>query len=161
MNTAPRWASPFVLVSLALAVASGTACSISQSSQSFSDSSQSFSDSSRSGSESVSHSSRSSSGSSSPDSPQARRYEQDVADYTEAYIASGGSDGAFLRGVGDIAEERGISDWEAEEVTWMGIGRGLARVQVSEMQLQVYKHSWSAGDAARVAGIEKGYASER
>jgi hypothetical protein len=135
-----------LLAALAIALAVGTACSFSHSSKSSSDSSGS--------------SSRSSSGSSSPESEQAR-YEQDVADYTEAYVVSGGSDSGFLRGVGDIAEKRGISDWESHQRTWEGIGRGLARVKVSDVQLAVYTANWSGGDPARVKGIEKGYGSGR
>jgi hypothetical protein len=140
-------------LALAVALAPGAGCS-------FSHSSKSSSDSVSGSSESVSGSSRSSSGSSSPESEQAR-YEQDVADYTEAYVISGGSDGGFLRGVGDIAEKRGISDWESHERTWEGIGRGLARVHVSEVQLDVYKANWSGGDPTKVKAIEKGYGSGR
>jgi hypothetical protein len=136
------------------ALATGLACSFSYSSGSLSDSSKSSSDS-------VSNSSRSSSGSSSPEEKQQARYEQDVADYTEAYVVSGGSDGGFLRGVGDIAEKRGVSDWEADTVTWQGIGRGLARVNPSAVQLEVYKSNWTGGDAAKMQSLEKGYASER
>ena len=142
-----------VVVSLAMALALASGCSFSRSSQS-------SSDSSRSSSESSSDSSASSSGSSSPGREDAR-YEQDVADYTEAYVISGGSDGAFLRGVGDIAEKRGISDWESHERTWQGIGRGLARVKVSTVQLEVYKANWAGNDPAKIAAIEKGFGSGR
>jgi len=86
------------------ALAIGPGCSFSQSSQSSSDSSKSSSDSSGS--------SRSSSGSSSPEQQQsARRYERDVADYTEAYVVSGGIyayggypdlDGLFQEQAGEI-----------------------------------------------------------
>jgi hypothetical protein len=128
---------------------------------SFSYSSQSFSDSSKSSSESVSGSSRSSSGSSSPEQERAAVYQQDVADYTEAYVVSGGSDAGFLRGVGDIARQRGVNDWESEQVTWEGIGRGLARLELSEVQIEVYKSNWSGGDSAKMESIERGYDAER
>lgn len=141
-------------VALTGALLGGVACSFAQSSQSSSDSSQSSS-------ESVSGSSRSVSGSSSPDQQSARRYEQDVADYTETYVVSGGGDGGFLRGIGDIAQKRGVSDWESDAVTWEGIGRGLARVNPSNTQLEVYKANWTGGDAAKLQSLEKGYASER
>ena len=140
---------PLFVVSLAIALAFGSACSFSYSSKSSSDSSKSSSESSAS-----------SSGSSSPNQ-EAARYEQDVSDYTEAYVISGGSDGAFLRGVGDIAEKRGISDWESHGRTWEGIGRGLARVNVSTVQLDVYKTNWAGGDPDKVAGIEKGFGTGR
>lgn len=140
-----------VLVSL---LAAGLACSFSYSSKSSSDSSKSSSDSSGG-------SSRSSSGSSSPEEKQQARYEQDVADYTEAYVVSGGGQEGFLRGVGDIAEKRGVSDWESDTVTWQGIGRGLARVNPSAVQLDVYKSNWTGGDPSKLKSLEKGYASER
>lgn len=150
----PNRRRPWLGVALVGTLATALACSFSYSSKSSSDSSKSSSDS-------VSGSSRSSSGSSSPDQQQARRYEQDVADYTEAYVVSGGGDGGFLRGVGDIAEKRGVSDWEADAVTWQGIGRGLARVNPSAVQLEVYKTNWTGGDEAKLQNLEKGYASER
>lgn len=143
-----------LLAALAIALAAGLACS-------FSYSSKSSSDSSNSSSESSSNSSQSSSGSSSPDQQQARNYQKDVADYTEAYVISGGKDGGFLRGVGDIASKRGVSDWESDDNTWRGIGRGLARVNVSATQLEVYKNNWTGGDAERMAGIQKGFDAAR
>ncbi len=126
-------------------------CSFSYSSKSSSDSS-----------ESSSNSSASSSDSSSPDSAASRRYREDIADYTEAYVISGGSqDDSFLRGVGDIADERGISDWEANPDTWEAIGVGLKRVETNQVKLEVYKSNWSGGDPGKMAGIQKGYESRR
>lgn len=143
-----------VCATLVGALAIGPGCSFSQSSRS-------SSDSSKSSSESVSGSSRSVSGSSSPEQQSAGRYEQDVADYTEAYVVSGGGDGGFLRGIGDIAQKRGVSDWESDSNTWQGIGRGLARVNPGDVQLEVYKANWTGGDAVKLESLEKGYASER
>jgi hypothetical protein len=118
---------------------------------SFSYSSESFSDSSRSSSESSS--------SSSPNSGAA--YRNDVSDYTEAYVVSGGSDGAFLNGIGDLAEKRGVTDWESNENTWIGIGRGLGKTQITTIQLDVYKENWGGGDPQKMEQIQKGFDSER
>ena len=142
------------LLGLALILATALACSFSYSSQSFSDSSKSSSDS-------VSGSSESSSGSSSPEEQRAARYKQDVADYTESYVIAGGGDSGFLRGVGDLARQRGVNDWESEQDTWEGIGRGLARTQLGAVQLEVYKSNWSGGDAGRMESIQRGYNAER
>ena len=122
---------------------------------SFSYSSQSSSDSSKSSSESSSSSSRSSS----PNS--ATAYRNDVSDYTEAYVVSGGSDGAFLNGIGGLAEKRGITDWESDENTWIGIGRGLGRTQITTVQLGVYKENWGGGDPQRMQQIQKGFDAAR
>jgi hypothetical protein len=138
------WSAAGVL----LLLAGSLACS-------FSYSSQSFSDSSKSSSESSSSSSRSSS----PNSGAA--YRNDVADYTEAYVVSGGSDGAFLNGIGGLAEKRGITDWESDENTWTGIGRGLGRTAITAVQLGVYKENWGGGDPQKMQQIQQGFDAAR
>jgi hypothetical protein len=131
-----------------LAVAGAVACSFSYSSKSASDSSRSSSESSSSISTS-----------SSPRSGTA--YRNDVADYTEAYVVSGGSESSFLNGIGGLAEKRGITDWEADENTWTGIGRGLGRTRITPVQLEVYKQHWSGGDPARMQLIQQGFDAVR
>jgi hypothetical protein len=143
--------------SLALLLASVVAvagCSFSHSSKSSSDSSQSSSKSSGSVSQS-------SSDSSSPAQARARAYKADVADYTQAYVVSGGSAGSFLNGIGALAEKRGVSDWESDPATWEGIGVGLAHANVTKQQLSVYKENWSGGNTEAMEGIQRGYDSAR
>lgn len=154
MTKRGRSRSPVLLTCVLIAATGGLGCSFYYSSKSLSDSSQSSS-------KSLSGSSRSSSDSSSPARAEARRYEQDVADYTEAYVVSGGGDGAFLRGVGELAAKSGVSDWESDDNTWEGIGRGLARVEVSDVQLEVYKSNWTGGNADKMKRIQSGYDAER
>ncbi len=124
---------------------------------SFSYSSESSSDSSKSGSESSSSPFESSSNSSSPESAENDDYEADVAAYTHAYVVSGGSSGNFLSGIGPLAEKRGISDWESDRTTWVGVGTGLARANVTKDQLAVYQQNWSDGQAATAEAIQEGY----
>jgi hypothetical protein len=119
----------------------------------------SFSYSSKSISESSSGSSESSSGSSSSSSPGSdeTNYRKDVESYTQAFVQSGGSPSSFMTGIGDIAHKRGITNWEADENTWLGIGRGLGRTKIDEVQLGVYQTNWSGGDANKVKLIQKGW----
>jgi len=119
----------------------------------------SFSYSSRSISDSVESSSRSSS-SSSPGSNESA-YRDDVSDYVLAYVTSGGTEWGLLGGIGDLAAKRAISDWEAEPYTWEGIGHGLGRTRVSEVELDVYKKNWSGGDPVRMIAIQKGFEEAR
>jgi hypothetical protein len=128
---------------------------------SFSHSSKSSSDSSGGSSKSSGWSSQSSSDSSSPDEARARAYKADVADYTQAYVTSGGSTGSFLKGIGELAEKRGVSDWESDPVTWEGIGVGLARANITKQQLSVYKENWGGGNKEAMEGIQRGYDSAR
>ena len=84
----------------------------------------SFSDSSETLSESISSPfdwSSSSSGSSGGDSA----YRQDVSDYTIAFTRQGGDLDAFRQGLGQLAERRGITNWEEDSFTCASIGLGL------------------------------------
>jgi hypothetical protein len=85
------------------------------------------------------------------------KYEGDVRDYTEAYVRSSSDIEGFRKGLASIAEKHGISNWEADEATYTGIGEGLAKAQVKEAQLEVYKANLSKGDATKAAAIQKGY----
>ena len=115
----------------------------------------SFSYSSGSLSDSVESSSESSS-SSSPES-NSSKYRQDVASYTQAWVVSGGSESAFFGGIADLAQKRGITDWESDDDTWRGIGKGLGRAKIDKVQLGVYEQNWAAGDSEKVKLIRKGF----
>jgi hypothetical protein len=139
-----RW----ILVGLATAlITAAVGCSFSNSSKSFSKSSKSISKSSGiiSGSSSASSKSDES------------VFEDDVADYTRAWVRSGGGDSGFLDGIGDLARERGISDWESNEVTWEAIGRGLGRTDIKRAEFEGYKRSWGGGQPDRMKGIQSGF----
>ncbi len=88
------------------------------------------------------------------------QYSQDIADYTEAYVVSGRTQ-SFLGGLGDIAEECGVSDWESHDSTWKGVGRGLARTHVNATQLEVYKSHWTGGDPSKMRAIQQAFDSGR
>lgn len=132
------------LIASALLLAAASGCSFSHSSESFSDSSESSSDSS--------------SGSSKGDRS---AFADDVVEYTEAYVEAGGGEGGFLSGVGDLARERGITDWEADPLAWESIGRGLGRTEASHAEIAAYQASWTGGDRGRMAAIQKGVDAER
>jgi hypothetical protein len=120
----------------------------------------SFSDSSRSSSDSVNHSSESSGKSSDSSSSSSKdkksAFADDLVEYTQAYVTAGGSAEGFLDGVGDLARKRGVSDWEAENATWVSIGRGLGMTKLSDSQLVAYENAWAAGAPERIAAIRRG-----
>ena len=134
-----------VLAGAAALAAASFACSFSYSSESSSDSSESSSDSSAS---------------SSPESKESK-YRQDVTSYTQAYVVSGGAEGTFLNGVSDLAQTRGISNWESDENTWRGIGRGLGKTKIDQVQLAAYEQNWAGDDPHKVGLIRKGFSEER
>ena len=82
---------------------------------SFSDSSRSISTSVESISDSVGSLSDSSASSESSTSNREKKYENEVSDYTMAYVKSSKADyNAYLKGLSDIAAKTGIVNWDQE-----------------------------------------------
>src|SRR4029453_3842273 len=108
----------------------------------------SFVDSSVSPSQSVSASSASSAGDRDED------YRRDVRDYTARHVRSGGGYDAFERSLDDIARRHGISDWENDPNTWVGVGQGLREAGVTGDTLDSYKTSLTSSDPGRMREIQ-------
>ena len=114
----------------------------------------SFSDSSESISKSVSSPFKSSSDSSG-DSQAA--YQEDVRDYTAAYVRSGGQFDAFERKIGSVAAQHGITDWELNQGTYLAIGQGLRKGGLKPIELAAWKSNLARDDLSRAELIQKGY----
>ena len=84
-------------------------------------------------------------------------YQGDVRDYTEAYVRSSDDIQGFRKGLATVAEKYGISNWEADTVTYRGIGQGLAKAKVKQAQLEVYKTNLAGGNPENGAAMQKGY----
>jgi hypothetical protein len=110
-------------------------------------------------SESSSKSSASSSGSSSKSSGPSG-YVRDVRDYTAEWVLSGGDEGAFKRRVAEIAKKDGITDWEQDESTYRGIGRGLKKAGLSGQRFSDVSLKLAASDPQRTQWIQKGFDDE-
>ena len=111
-------------------------------------------------SKSSSDSSASSSASSSPESKETQ-YRNDVRDFTASYVKSGGRIEDFKRRLGDLAKERGITDWEENMATYEGIGRGLGKAKVSQVELDTYTANLSGGDPKKAKAIKDGFDAEK
>jgi hypothetical protein len=109
-------------------------------------------------SDSSSDSSASSSASSSPASKESL-YRDDVRDYTAAYVKSGGQITDFNVKVSQLAQQRGITNWEENMATYEGIGQGLAKADVTGVAYDTYVANLSRGDPNKAAAIRKGYES--
>jgi hypothetical protein len=138
-------ARPLGIAALALVLSAGLACSFSYSSRSLSDSSGSSS-----------RSSRSSSGG------EKAAFQDDVTHYTVAWIDGGGRDApTFLDGVGDLARQHGVSDWEADSGVWEAIGRGLGQSRLDPAARAGYVQAWAGGDPTHKAALEQGLAAAK
>jgi len=65
------------------------------------------------------------------------------------------------RKLGDLAKERGITDWETNLVTYEGIGRGLGKAKVSQVELETYTSNLAGMDPAKAKAIKDGYEAEK
>jgi hypothetical protein len=113
----------------------------------------SFSESSKSSSAIVSSPFTSSSNSSSPENA----YREEVKDFTGSYLKSGGDVTKLSQEVGRIAEKHGISDWENNQATYVGIGKGLKAAGLTQAQFDGYKANL-AHNPQQTEWMQDGYA---
>jgi hypothetical protein len=123
-----------------------TGCSFSESSKSISDSTSSIisSPSSVSG--------------------KSKKYQNEIADYTMAYIKSSQPNAdytTFLKGLSDIAAKEGVTNWDQDSLTYMGIGKGLKKADVEGIAYETYKKNFARGDSKKMEEIQDGYESEK
>lgn len=123
----------------------------------------SFSDSSRSISDSVESLSDSSGSSSESSKSDEKKYENEVSDYTMAYVKSSkeADYAAYQKGLSDIAAKRGIVNWDQEPKTYMAIGKGLKKAGIEGVAYETYKKNFAGSDEAKMQNIQKGYESEK
>lgn len=142
MQTKPFLFPALVVISLA------QGCSFSASSESSSDSSASSSESSASILSSPSSSS----------SENKKEYQLQIMNYTSAYITSSEFDRAvYTRGISEIATGHGITNWEDDEATLIGIGRGLKKSSITGSLYETYKSNIANANITRMQMIQKGY----
>jgi hypothetical protein len=135
-----------------------TGCSFSESSGSISGSVESISDSVESLSDSAGSSSESS------ESDREKRYENEVSDYTIAYVKSSHTEtdyNGFLKGLSDIAAKKGIANWDQEPKTYIAIGKGLKKAGIDGAAYETYKKNLANSDQQKMQNIQKGYDSEK
>jgi hypothetical protein len=104
----------------------------------------------------------SSSGSSSPGDT---AYYDDVRSTTEAYAKSGGPFDADQKKLGDLAKERGVTNWEENLGTYAAIGEGLGQAKASQGLVDTFKSRLappgSANSVDKQSAIQRGYDSKK
>ncbi len=144
MNQLKRFS---LLVVLTLAAASMLGCSFSKSSESSVDSSKSILDSASSPFKSSSDSS----------GDEKQEYENDVADYTAEFVTSStGTLDNFREHVSELAKDHGITNWESDRYTYLGVGRGLKKSKLGDPQISAFTESLSGNDPMKKQAIEDG-----
>lgn len=121
-----------------------TGCSISKSSETISDS--------------ISSPFKWSSDSSGSDEKETA-YQRDVSHYAASFVRDGGDLDAFRAGVRQLAEARGITNWESDAATCESIGRGLQVARLDPAEMEGFADALLGDHPRSVAALRAGYAS--
>ena len=81
-------------------------------------------------------------------------YARDIAALTGADVGTGSSDTGFLRDVGRVASEYGVSDWESHRVTYVAIGAGLRMSGLDEDEARAFAERLFTDPTARSQLLE-------
>ena len=95
-------------------------------------------------------------------SGKSKKYQNEIADYTTAYVKSsqpGADYTSFLKGLSDIAAKEGVTNWDQDPLTYMGIGIGLKKADVEGIAYETYKKNFAGGDSKKMEEIQDGYES--
>ncbi|MBL4903544.1 MAG: putative lipoprotein [Desulfocapsa sp.] len=86
-------------------------------------------------------------------------YEEDVAAATVLYVGRNKTTDEYQRQVTNIAKNHGISNWEQEQSTFLGMGKGLRRAGVSRDSIAniPYFRSMVADNSTSYSKVIKGY----
>jgi hypothetical protein len=120
--------------------------------------SSSISESSNSISTSFNSSSKSSTSSS---EEKKEAYLGDVRHYTAAYTRSNSDVAGLAKGLAAVSEKHGITNWEADNATFEGIGAGFARANLPRQQIEAYMSYLAMGDQLKMAALQKGFSQGR
>jgi hypothetical protein len=150
-----------LIISLALCFAIG--CSKSSTTQA------SFESSSKSSSSPFKSSSKSSSGDDEEDQKddedeeEETSFERDVRNYTVGFAKTTEEPdlASFQRGLGGIAEDHGISDWERNRDAFMAIGRGIGESNLTDKEAKQLAVALSNEDYDHLMLIRSGMESRR
>ncbi len=93
-------------------------------------------------------------------SGESKKYRNEIADYTVAYVKSSKSDvgySSYFKGISEIAAKSGIANWDQDPLTYMGIGLGLKRTGVEGVAYETYRKNFGNNDYTKMDNIQKGY----
>jgi hypothetical protein len=86
-------------------------------------------------------------------------YRRDVRAFTASFAAAGGTSDEFLRGIGAVAAEHGVTHWESQADTHRAIGAGLRDAGVAPAAFDAFAARAADADPAVLALVREGYAS--
>jgi hypothetical protein len=88
-------------------------------------------------------------------------YRRDVRAFAAHFAATGGGSDEFLRGIGSVAGEHGVTHWEGQADTHRAIGEGLADAGVEPAVFEALAAQATDTDPAVLALVREGYTHPR
>jgi hypothetical protein len=86
-------------------------------------------------------------------------YREDVQALALAAVESGASGGDLRDQVGRIAVHHGITDWEADELTYRAVGEGLAQAGLDPQRARSFAEEIAGSDPRALRAVFEGYES--
>ncbi len=86
-------------------------------------------------------------------------YIRDISDLTRMYFATQRNNGSFVGDLSEVALKHNITNWEASAATYIGIGKGLKRADLSKADLEVIKKEISTRSPLASKLIQDGFDS--
>jgi hypothetical protein len=86
-------------------------------------------------------------------------YRRDVTSLTFAYLEAGEAGGDLLRDLTRVAEQHGITDWEASPVTFVAIGAGLRQGGIDAGSVDAFAQRHFGGNPEILGLLLEGYHS--
>ena len=89
---------------------------------------------------------------------QQERYDREVADYTAEFVHSSKGDmDSFRLKIGKLAEDSGIANWQDDKATYVAIGKGLRKADLSQPQYEAFKKSLGDAEGWKMDAIAEGF----
>jgi hypothetical protein len=77
------------------------------------------------------------------------------------WLRSGGDVASLRAGIGELARKKGITDWEQDQKTLEGVGRGFKQASISGQRYTDLSAAVAGGNLQAAEWIRKGYKAER
>jgi len=84
-------------------------------------------------------------------------FQEDIRSLTMAAVEAGAGGEELLRQVGRVAEQHGITDWEAEPLAYRAMGEGLSMSGLDASEARAFAREIAGADAAVFRALVEGY----
>jgi len=84
-------------------------------------------------------------------------FQEDIRLLTLAAVEAGAGGEELLRQIGRVAEQHGVTDWEAEPLAYRAMGEGLSLGGLDAKQARTFAREIAGDDADALRALVEGY----